>query len=276
MKKIIIATDFSPASTNAVQYGAEMALSVNAQMILLHVYQSPVTYTDLPVLANMDMIPDLENDMATIKKDIAIKFGTGLMVETELRPGYFFHELRTFCEQVNPYLVILGSQGTTAAGRFFFGSHTIHAMQKLSWPVIAVPLKATFNGIRKIGFACDFRSMNQQVPTEEIKSLVSDFKAELYILHSGNDEEVEPALRSRSIEMTGKLGQVKQEFHFPGDAGVDEAIIAFADEHKLDLLVILPHEYNLTDLLFHKSHTKKFVLLSQVPVMAFHKNSSGL
>lgn len=276
MKQIIIATDFSPASTNAVQYGAKMALSVNAQLILLHVYQSPVTYSDLPVLAGMNMISDLEGDMAAIKKDIAIKFGAGLLVVTELRPGYFYHELRSFCEKVNPYLVILGSQGTTAAGRFFFGSHTIHAMQKLSWPVLAIPLKTTFTGIHKIGFACDFQSVNQQVPTEEIKSLVSDFNAELYILHSGNDGEIEPGLRSRSMEMTRQLGKVKQEFHFPGDEGVDEAIIAFADDYKLDLLVIMPHEHNLTDLFFHKSHTKKFVLLSQVPVLAFQKKPAGM
>ena len=37
MKTIIIPTDFSPAATNAVNYGADMALAVNASVLLLRI-----------------------------------------------------------------------------------------------------------------------------------------------------------------------------------------------------------------------------------------------
>ena len=50
MKKIIIATDFSPASENAIAYGTEMALAIKADLILLHVYQPPVVVFDVPII----------------------------------------------------------------------------------------------------------------------------------------------------------------------------------------------------------------------------------
>ncbi|HEX4875400.1 MAG TPA: universal stress protein, partial [Chitinophagaceae bacterium] len=50
MKTIIIPTDFSPVATNAMHFGIDMAKSIGASVILLHVYQVPVSYTDTPIV----------------------------------------------------------------------------------------------------------------------------------------------------------------------------------------------------------------------------------
>ena len=50
MKTIIVPTDFSPIATNAMNFAAEMAVNINASLMLLHVYQVPVSMTDVPVV----------------------------------------------------------------------------------------------------------------------------------------------------------------------------------------------------------------------------------
>src|SRR5688572_7093698 len=50
MKTIIISTDFSPAATNALHYAVNMALATNASILLFHVYQVPVSMTEVPVV----------------------------------------------------------------------------------------------------------------------------------------------------------------------------------------------------------------------------------
>ena len=52
MKTILVATDFSPAALNAANYAADMALAINADILLLHVYQIPVVYLEVPVALN--------------------------------------------------------------------------------------------------------------------------------------------------------------------------------------------------------------------------------
>ena len=49
MKYILVATDFSPAAENALNYAADMALAVHGKLVIFHVYQLPVVYTELPV-----------------------------------------------------------------------------------------------------------------------------------------------------------------------------------------------------------------------------------
>ena len=49
MKTIIVPTDYSPAATNAVNYAADMALAIKADLLLVHVYQIPVAVGDMPL-----------------------------------------------------------------------------------------------------------------------------------------------------------------------------------------------------------------------------------
>ena len=50
MKTIIIPTDFSAIATNAMHYGIDMAKATNASILLFHVYQVPVSFTDTPIV----------------------------------------------------------------------------------------------------------------------------------------------------------------------------------------------------------------------------------
>ena len=50
MKTIIVPTDFSPAAENAMKFAADMAVNINASVLLFHVYEIPVSMTDVPVV----------------------------------------------------------------------------------------------------------------------------------------------------------------------------------------------------------------------------------
>ena len=54
MKTILVATDFSAAALNAANYAADMASTINADILLLHVYHIPVSYSEIPVVVTPD------------------------------------------------------------------------------------------------------------------------------------------------------------------------------------------------------------------------------
>ena len=56
MKTIIVATDFSDASYNAAQYAANMALGVHANLLLLHVFQMPLIYAQVPMAVSGESV----------------------------------------------------------------------------------------------------------------------------------------------------------------------------------------------------------------------------
>jgi nucleotide-binding universal stress UspA family protein len=272
MKTIIVPTDFSPAATNAVNYAAEMAMAIKAGILLLHVYQPPVIYSEIPVAANeTETLQNYQSALELLKKELGKKTGSTVNIETEIRIGIFFNELKAVCEYRKPYTVVMGSQGTSQVERMLFGSHTIYAMKHLMSPLITVPSGVTFCSLKKIGLACDFAEVVDTTPVDEIKMLVNDFNAELHLLNTGKDEVFDPGLVYEFGLLRQVLEVLKPHFHYISNTNTDQGIIDFAESNQLDLLVILPKRHGLLDKLVHKSHTKQLVLHSHVPVMALHQ-----
>ena len=107
MKTIIVPTDFSPVATNAMNFAADMAANINASLMLLHVYQVPVSLSDVPVVmvspdelrkSSETKLQELKNDM----KGIASK---KIKIYTEARMGDIADELEDVCKHVQPFAV---------------------------------------------------------------------------------------------------------------------------------------------------------------------------
>lgn len=271
MKTIIVATDFSSSAKNAAEYAAAMALSLNANLRLLHVYEIPVVYMEVPIATTeADMAKSSEELMKELKEGLMSKTGNKIKIETGVKIGSFFSELEAVCESIEPYAVVMGSQGTTAAVRLLFGSHTVHAMKHLIWPLITVPQGAKFSAIRKIGLACDFDDVDSTIPVDEIKTLLWDFNAELHVLNTGKQREFNPEIIFGSALLRGKLKGVIIHDHFITNDDVDEGIMEFTEKNQIALLLVIPKRHDLLDKIIHRSHTKNLVLHSHVPVMALH------
>src|ERR1700741_4703000 len=103
MKTIIVPTDFSAISNNAIDYAVDLAKATGGSILLFHAYQVPVSMTDVPiVLLSID-------------------------------------ELEDVCAKVKPFAVVMGTKGATGMERVLFGSTTLTTIRHLSWPVIVVP-----------------------------------------------------------------------------------------------------------------------------------------
>ncbi|MBK8610671.1 MAG: universal stress protein [Chitinophagaceae bacterium] len=112
MKTILVTTDFSAAAGNAVTYAADLALSINAKLLILSVAELPVSYSDVPIVLGLeDVMRNTENDIKKLKEDVQAKTNGKIEIETEVGMGGFFHELKEVCERVKPYTVVMGSQG---------------------------------------------------------------------------------------------------------------------------------------------------------------------
>jgi nucleotide-binding universal stress UspA family protein len=276
MKTIIVPTDFSSISLNAGNYAAELARSINAELSLFHICLLPITtYGEVPsVIENMDSsLSSAEEKILEVKYDLEKKSGGLVKIDTEVRvAATIAGELANYCKQKEPYVVVMGTQGTSAVERIFFGSNTVHAMKHLAWPVIVVPPEAKFTNIKKIGLACDLKKVDESVPFSQIRSLVTQFNAELFILHINPEGDkgytAEKTVESRALQ--NMLVDLHPIYRFIDYDDIENGLEEFAVTNKLDLLITVPKRHNIIDNIFHKSHSKKLVMHTHVPVMAIH------
>ena len=128
MKTILVATDFSPAAINATHYAADMAIAINADIYLLHVFQMPHNYGEIPVPIDTEaMMQDAVGQLAEIKDQLTKKTGSTLHINGEVRMGTFYHELKDVCEDIQPYAVIMAARELRQHSTFYL--EAIQCMQ---------------------------------------------------------------------------------------------------------------------------------------------------
>lgn len=276
MKTIIIPTDFSPIATNALHYGIDMAQTINASILLLNVYQVPVTITDVPVvlITVEDLQKNAEERLASLRKEAEHITSGNIKIYTEALLGNVSEELEILCNKINPFAVVMGTVGASAAERVFFGSNTLSAIRHLTWPVISVPPGKQFgNGINKIGFACDFRDVVKTTPIHLIKEFVKEFNAELLVLNVDHKERhFKPETPEESLLLDTMLEDVKHSYNFIEHKDIEDGINEFAEKNNIDLLIAIPKKHKLLESIFKPSSTKQLVIQSHIPVMCIHES----
>jgi nucleotide-binding universal stress UspA family protein len=271
MKTIIVATDFSATSTNAVNYAVEMAMVIEADLLLLHVCPFPVSYAEIPVaVSSTDLIQDAEKNISLLRDTIIRKNGNKVYIETDVKMGIFLQELKNVCEKVKPHAVVIGSQGKNVAERLLLGGHAVDAMKNLPWPLVSVPLNVKYNSIKNIGLATDLDHVSETVPVDEIKQFVKEFDASLHVLHTGYQQSMDASTKHELNVLQKMLDNLQPSYHYITNDDIDDGIISFVDKRHIDLLIVLPKRHSLLDKLIYKSNTRQFVLHSHVPVMALH------
>jgi nucleotide-binding universal stress UspA family protein len=274
MKTIVVPTDFSAISNNAMNYAAAMAKETGASIILFHAYQVPVSMTDVPiVLVSVEELQkNAESKMEEAKKKLEQQTGDGLKIYTETKLGDAIDELENLCQNVKPFAVVMGTKGATGLERVLFGSTTLTAIKHLTWPVIIVPPGKNYSSIKKAGFACDFREVVETTPIKSIRDFLNEYKAELHVLNVDfHDKHFKPDTPEQSMLLHHELEGLQPQYHFIENEKVEEGINKFADDNHLDLVITIPKKHKLLEGLFKKSHTRELVFHSHVPIMCVHE-----
>ncbi|MFN8253111.1 MAG: universal stress protein [Ferruginibacter sp.] len=279
MKTILAPTNFSALSLNAVNYAADLARIIGARLCLMHIFPMTMAFSEVPAPGNsmMQMEEEAGEEMQLLKEKIFNRTGGKVAIDTEIRTGYVVTEVENYCEQVQPYAVVVGAESAGSLERFFLGGRTTGTIREISCPVIVVPPDATFHSIEKIGLACDFRNVVETIPAGEIRELVHAFKAELHIIHVSESTGAlfNPDIIAETGWLQEMLGELKPKYHFlkfSGTADTEHQICDFAEHNSIDLLIVIPKKHNLIGRLFKHSCSKQLVLQAHIPVMAVHDN----
>ena len=275
MKTIIIPTDFSPIATNAMNYGIDMAAVISANILLLHVYQVPVTASDVPVV--MVSVEELkkgaEEKLVSVKAGIEHITSGKLKVYTEARLGDVVDELEDLCNHIQPFAVVMGTKGASAIERVIFGSTTLTAIRHLTWPVICVPPGKEYGrGIKKIGLACDFQKVVETTPVHFVKDIMRAFNAELRVLNVDyENRHFKPETPEQSLWLHTMLEDMKPNYHFIQHRDIEDGINEFAEKNNLDLIISIPKKHKILQGIFKPSSTKQLIFQSHIPVMCVHE-----
>lgn len=265
MKTLIVPTDFSPAAENAMHYAAQLARQIEAEVLLTHIYQIPVSMNDMPVIlvSAEELKRNADESLGRSVLDLANAYPE-LSIRTESRLGDVNDELADLGKEIQPVAIVMGSHGTSGLERLIFGSTTLSVIRSSPYPVIAVPVHYKDFSLQKVVLAADLQESGK-LPVEKIAAIMQHLTASMHIVHVTSKEDTN--LESQRDILLDKLQSFYPSYHAIQGENVRDCLIKYLKEEKADLLMVFPHEHSLMERLFFKLHSMDIVKHSTIPVM---------
>ena len=141
MKKIVVATDGSPASAEAVAFGVELATEHEGELMFVHVVPAldvvPVSGFGVGIGSALLHEPAAE-DRAALEDAAAVAARAGIYSTTALLVGDTVDEIVAYADSHDADLIIVGSRGRGALAETLLGSVSRGVLRESRRPVLIV------------------------------------------------------------------------------------------------------------------------------------------
>ena len=266
MKTILVPIDFSKNAHNALTYAIGMAHKKIAQLLLLHVCQQKEGNTTRATKQKQNKLEVLCDSINKLQKvQCSAQIEEGIVTDCI--------EKTTAAQKVD--WLVMGTKGAKGIKEIYFGSNAKRASQKAHCPVIIVPKKAQYKGIRNIAFYCSYYDVETSLSTlMEIIELAEFYTADIFVFQI-NDEECimqeEKKLFENFKKKVHSATKFKNiEFHLIS-GNDDEARLEFIlHEASSDLLAISANNRLMMEKIFGEKTKHKAINRRQIPLLVYN------
>ena len=291
-KKILIPVDFSSYSIKACEFGFKLAQVYNAEVILLHVYFTPVYTSSLPygdvfnyqisddetvrtILQKVHI--DLNHLSDTVKNKIASGEFPKVKYTCVLREGIPEEEILRYSKEQMPGIIIMGTRGRSQKDADLLGSVTAEVIERSRIAVLAIPEDTPFNdftSVKRIGFITNFDQRDLIAFDNFVKTL-EPFNFTVSLLYLAEAKDAKDAWNKI------KLAGIKDYFlnQYPNleikyDVVINDDLLEnldkYIDESKIDVITIISYKRNIFARLFNPSIAKKVIFHSDTPLLVIN------
>ncbi len=275
MKTILIPTDFSETTENAVNYGLDMANHHKANVVLMHINQIPASTSEFGISA-YNVIDVKENSLELLNalKDKITQTHPSIKAIcccTEI--GSPEDLILNYAKENAVDIVVMGNSGYGSHfAKNLFGSTSVSVSKNISIPVIIVPPNIYFTPVKKIAYGCDYETeIANSRSLEYVQNICTDLDSNLNIVHIMPEDGL---LSEQEAEMDyfveDNMQAVMHKTYIIKNNNVSDGLIEFITEHNIDLIIVEPKKHSLFHTLFHKSVINELAFFSPIPVMAIH------
>jgi len=271
---ILVPTDFSDSSNNAAEYAWSLAKVMKASLILYHAYHIPVPTTGMPMMIVSSEQLDKENieRLHSYRAQLKKKFGNDITIDCITTAGFAVEEIAAVVKDKQIDFVIMGISGAGKISQALLGSVTTGVLNEVNVPLLIVPEGAKFSPLTKVGLAYDYQNEISPKILAELKTVTSLFKSQLFIIDVESPDEKGNITKAVSgIKLEQALENVEHTLHFPKNSDIVTGLIEFEENHKVDLLIMIPKRHSLISRIFNKSNTKRMAFHTHTPILALHE-----
>lgn len=281
MKNILIPTDFSENSWNAVRYGLAFFKDTECDFYLLHVSliynytsgESPIMQlTAIDVIDKTVLIQAKTNLKKLVKKIDQLPPNPKHKFYTLNYYDYFIDAVRSQVDEKNIDLIVMGTKGATGLKKVMIGSNTGDLITMVKCPVLIVPENAEFKNIKEIAFPTDYHLF---YPTKILNSILEFIKmhdSSLRILHIAkkNEEFTDFQIENKEF-LSNFFTDEKHSFHKITNKKIEDGVQSFVKSRNIDLIIMIAKNLNLFQRILFRPTVEEISYHTDVPFLVLHE-----
>ncbi|NNE32430.1 MAG: universal stress protein [Winogradskyella sp.] len=276
MKNILLLTDFSKTSINAIHYAIRLFKDTSCAFYLLHVKSSASYATDDLMAAGNEsiyssIVKGSKDDLDTIVIDIKRKFKKETLVfETLVDYDGFTDSIKQTIEKKAIDLVVMGTNGVTGAKEVVFGSNTTNVIRTINCPILAVPEGFNFRTTNDILFPLDAADSLSGQAFEKAAQFAINFSQKIHILRINPDSKNPTDEHKDQKHLNAYIKTIDTKYHVVNNVPMNYAVDCYLQTHQIDLMLLLVQPEHFLERFFTSSATTKISNTIRVPLLVFH------
>lgn len=273
MTRILLPTDFSDNSLNAISFGLSLFKDEPCTFFLLNTYMPPVYHTEY-ILGSPGQIglgdliqEESKNNLNELREKLEEEHKNPLHTFiTYSAFNMLTNEISQITEAEKIDLVIMGTKGATGAQEILFGSNTVHTFRNSKCPVLAVPQGYAFKSPSSILFPTDFEVSYTAEKLAALLQISKMYKSKINVMHVFTQLSLNADQLKNRDSLKRILGN-NTLFHEVESDEIITAINKFQKKENVDLLAMVQNKHTFIERLFIEPTIKKIGFHVKVPFL---------
>jgi len=276
MENILLLTDFSENSINAIEYSINLFKGDRCNFFILHV-KSSTSYTtdDLMTSGNESIytgiFKDAKNELDSIVLDLKTRFKTETFTfETIVNYDNLTDAINQVVKTKSIDLIVMGTNGITGAKEVVFGSNTINVIRTIDCPTLVVPEGFVFRKANEILLPLDVQDALSGNAFSNASKFAHKFSKKIHVLRIKPNGENSSEEKKDKEHLDYFLKNIDSEYHIINDIPMKYVVDCYIQTHKIYFMFLLVQPESLLERFFMGSPTTRISNSIRVPLLVFH------
>lgn len=274
MKNILLPTDFSDNSWNAIQYAAELFKDDECTFHILNAYDLTIYGADFasPQTAQLGVLGTVKDisvkGVHNVAERIKEKFNNSKHKIEEISSfNSLTREIDRIHEKIGVDYLVMGTKGATGAARILFGSNTVRVLNHAKCPVIAVPNDYKYKEPQEILFPSDLDIHFSPEQLKPLLNIASRINSNVNVLHVLEGRKLREKELTNQNELENIFRGLELSFHLEKEIKVEEAIDQFDKTKEVQLLAMINNKHSFFENLFFKNKINQIGFNLSIPFL---------
>ncbi|QAA80518.1 universal stress protein [Aequorivita sp. H23M31] len=279
MKNILMPTDFSENSLNAIRYAMDYFADIPVNFYILHILQKDESVKNEMSASYVDSTNDnqiVHNPASLLKEEIqnlqTLAKNPYHKFVPLLEQAILVEAIRKQISENEIDVVIMGTKGDLQSNYGEMGSHTYEVITKVKCPIMVIPENATFDGIKNIAFVTDYNCIYRNRVISTLSEALHLHRSPLRVL---NIRSRNTALNTAQTDNKGFLHyffkEIKHSFHFLENHNVENGIQDFVDTWEISMVAIVAKNLNFIQRLMLRPTSGGCNYHTEIPFLVLHE-----